>query len=200
VDIALIVTAIAALAAVLATLVQRTGTAYAAGVGARQKSAEAGIELCDRLAEHLAEAGQGANQYGLELNEEFLKDWDARRALVHRILTAHGRAFAVLAALPKDSEARVRVQRALDVIAALPSVGEETSDLLEAWSRDRNAIPEALDAIGRERAYHLRRLEASARNPSQRQWVERTAPRIAPPDSRDVGSETVSTGGSPEAP
>jgi hypothetical protein len=182
VDIALIVAAIAALAAVLATLVQRTGTAYAAGVGARQKSAEAGIELCDRLAEHLAEAGQGANEYGLELNEEFLKDWDARRELVHRILTAHGRAFAVLAALPKDSEARVRVKRALDVIDALQSAGEP-SDLLEAWSRDRNAIPEALDAIGRERAYHFRRLEASARNPSERQWVERTAPRIAPPDS-----------------
>ena len=182
VDIALIVAAIAALAAVLAALVQRTGIAYAGGVGARQKSAEAGIELCDRLAEHLAEAGQSANEYGLELSEEFLKDWDARRGLVHQILTAHGRAFAVMAALPKDSEARVRVQRALDVIAALPSVGE-TSDLLAAWARDRDAIPEALDAIGRERAYHFRRLEASARKPSERQWVERTAPRIAPPDS-----------------
>jgi hypothetical protein len=182
VDIALIVAAIAALAAVLAALVQRAGIAYAAGVGARQKSAEAGIELCDRLAEHLAEAGQGANEYGLQLSEEFLKDWDARRELVQQILTAHGRAFAVLAALPKDSEARVRVKRALDVIAALPSAGE-ASDLLAAWSRDRDAIPEALDAIGRERAYHFRRLEASARKPSERQWVERTAPRIALPDS-----------------
>jgi hypothetical protein len=141
--IALIVAAITGGAGIVQGLVQGALTSRSASVSARQEAARAAIELCDRISEHVADAGQAANEYGLELTGEFLKDWAGREPLVRRIHIADARVFAAVAALPTDSAARVPVERAMKVIMDLVALGD-ASTLNAAWVRDRNAIARAL--------------------------------------------------------
>jgi hypothetical protein len=173
----LIVAAITGGAGIVQGLVQGALTSRSASVSARQEAARAAIELCDRLSEHVADAGQAANEYGLELTEKFLKDWAAREPLVRRIHVADARVFAAVAALPADSAARVPVEAGMKVIMNLVSLGD-ASDLNAAWVRDRHLIARALEAIGRERAFQYRRLEAAARMPWARWAVGRTKPAV----------------------
>lgn len=177
VAVALIVAAITGVAGIVQGLVQGALTSRSASVSARQEAARVAIELCDRLAEQVAEAGQAANEYGLALTDEFLEDWSVREPLVRRIHVADARVFAAVAALPTDSAARAPVERAMKVIMDLVSLGD-ASTLNAAWVRDRSAIARALEAIGRERAFQYRRLEAAARSVWARRAVEDTKPVI----------------------
>lgn len=175
-ELALIVAAITIGGGIVQAFVQGGLSRSGAAIAARQEGAREAIRLCDRLAEHLTEAAQAANVYGLEISREFMVDWAARRPLIEPILTAHGRAYAALAALPADSSARAPVERALKVITELPSIGKP-SEIVAAWRANSNAIPQALEAIGRERSYQYRRLEVASRFWWMRLRARRERPR-----------------------